>query len=219
MFDGLSGRGSSPGADPHDCAAARLDAQHQAVRDIADWLQKVPPVARGSHCTVTLTFSFPPCTETRPSGRAPAFHATCRWTGSVASASEPVPPPAGKTSAFAPSSRFTLLSDQYYEAAGTARGEDTIGHTHACADAQKKAHHQAMESIAKAGLCDQEDSAMRIIVSFAAPAPALIGGGRYGIGGFEAICDWNLIIEAVGPIPGDPLSPALGPTVASGSAH
>lgn len=217
MFDGLSGRGSSPGADPRDCPAARLNAQHQAVRDIADWLQKVPDCSHGSFRTVTLMFSFPPCTETNAVGGRSMFHASCRWTGTVTSASQAVTSPAGKTSAFAPSSRFTLLSDQFYEAAGSARGEDTIGHTRACADAQKNANHQAMESIAKAGLCDQEGAAMRIIISFGPPTPALLGGGRYGIGGFEAVCDWNLIIEAVSPNPADSESAALGSKVISGS--
>lgn len=216
MFDGLSGRGSSPGVDLHDCAAARLGAQHQAVRDIADWLQKVPDCSRGSFRTVTLTFSFPPCSEAKALSGRSTIHATCRWTSSATCASEAVASPAGKSSAFAPSSRFTLLSDQFYEAAGSARGEDTISHTRACADAQKKAHHQAMESIAKAGLCDQEGFVMRIVISFGPPTPALLGGGRYGIGGFEAICDWNLIIEAVSPSQEDSPSSAFGSKVVSG---
>ncbi len=215
MFDGLSGRGSSPGADPRDQAAARLDAQRQAFRDIGDWLERVPETARDSFCTITMTLSFPPCTQ-REASAVSVIRAICQWATALTSTAQAIIPPAGKTSAFAPSSRFTLLDDQYYEAAGTARGEDTISQNRACADARKRAHHQAMESMAKAGLCDRKDAALRIVMSFAPPVPALLGGGRYGISGFEAICDWNLVIEAVHPDP-DAQNAGVHSTLASGS--
>lgn len=217
MFDGLSGRGSSPGIDPHDPAAARLDAQRQAVRDMADWLEKAPDCARGSFCTLTLNLSFPPSTGTGIFRGMQVIRASCQWTASVAPTPGPVAPPAGKTSAFAPSSRFTLLGDQFYEASGTTRGEDTISQNRACADARKRARHQAMESAAKAGLCDRDDFVMRMTISFSPPAPALLGGGRYGISGFEAVCEWNLVIEAVAPEPAEASSPGAAGAAASGS--
>jgi hypothetical protein len=213
MLDSYSSRGSSHGADARDGAAARLDAQHQAFRDMADWFEKVPDSAHDSFFTVTLTLGFALCREKANTGAA-AVRASCRWTASAAPAPGAVTPPAGKTSAFGPSSRFTLLGDQYYEAAGTARGEDNVSYSRACTDARKKARHQAMESASKAGLCDREDWAMQIAMSFAPPVPALIGGGRYGINAFEAVCEWNLIIEAVSSAAGDPDSAG---TVASGS--
>lgn len=199
MFDSHSGRGSSPGTDPHDCAAARLNAQHQAIRDISEWFDEVALSADGSFCTVTLTLAVSPCAEKPALLGVPVVSASCHWTAAVASTPEAVTPPGAKTSAFNPASRFTLLSDQFYEAAGSARGEDLNSQDVACTDAQKRAHHQAMESAGKAGLCDREDSELRIAISFAPPAPALLGGGRYGIQAFEAICDWNLIIEAIDP--------------------
>lgn len=209
MSDALSAQGSSPGSDSHDCTTARLNAQHQAVRDIADWLELIPDFFPHSFSTLTFRLSFPPCAEKASPGRIPAVRASCKWSAGVASTPEAVTPPPGKTSAFGPSSRFTLLSDQYYEAAGTAKGEDTISQARACADARIRALRMGMESAGKAGLCDQEGAAMRIAVSFAPPAPALIGGGRYGSSAFEAICDWNLIIEAVLPLPGDPRASAV----------
>jgi len=218
MFDRLSSRGHSRGAHPYDCGAARLDAQQQAISEIAGWLDKIPDAAPGSFCTVTVNLSFAPCLVGKSAfGAIPKVRASCIWTVSAARASGLVRPPAGKTSAFNPSSRFSLLGDQYYEAAGTARGEDTISQIQACADAQKKAHHQAMESAGKAGLCDREDAAMRIAISFAPPRPALLGGGRYGLSAYEAICDWNLVIEAVRPDPGDLQSSDFAGTVTSGS--
>lgn len=215
MFDRPVGRDTSPGTDPHDCAAARLNAQRQAVRDVADWFEQAPDSAAGSFCTITITLLLTPCTAKTSIYGAPSVRAACEWTSSVASTTEPAAPPPGKTSAFLPSSRFTLLGDQYYEAAGSARGEDITSQDAACTDAQKKAHLQAMESAGKAGLCDQEDAAMRIVISFAPPAPALIGFGRHGISAFEAVCDWNLIIEAVDPAGLQP--PHVENAVATGS--
>lgn len=216
MFDSLSSRGSSPGTHPQDWTAARLAAQRQAIHDIADWFRQVPDCAAHSFCTLTLTLAFEPCAEKETA--TPTRHASCRWTASVGCTPDAVTPPAGKTSAFGPSSHFTLLSEQYYEAAGTARGEDTTSQELACADAQKRAHQQAMESAGKAGLCDREGSAMRIAISFAPPTPALLGGGRYDIGSFEALCDWNLVIEAVTPEPGDLQPNELAGSVLSDSS-
>ncbi len=215
MFDSLSGRGSSPGSDPHDGAAARLNAQRQAIRDIADWFDEVPLSADDSFCTITLILAVSPCTEKAGLHGIHSIGASCHWTADVASRPEPVTPPPAKASAFNPASRFTLLSDQFYEAAGSARGEDINSQDAACTDARKRAHHQAMESAGKAGLCDREDSHLRIAISFAPPAPALLGGGRYGIQAFEAVCDWNLVIEAIDPA--GPPSPDSADTAASGS--
>lgn len=215
MFDRPVGRDTSPGTDPHDCAAARLNAQRQAIQDVADWFEQAPNSAAESFCTITIALLLTPCTVKNSIYGAPEVRASCEWTASVASTPDPAAPPPGKTSAFLPSSRFTLLGDQYYEAAGSARGEDITTQDAACTDAQKKAHVQAMESAAKAGLCDQEGAAMRIVISFAPPAPALIGLGRHGISTFEAVCDWNLIMEAVSP--GDLHLPQIEGAVASGS--
>lgn len=215
MFDNLSGQGSSPGTDPRDCTAARLNAQRQAIRDIAEWFDEIPLTADSAFCTVTLTFAVSPCTEKPALHGLTAASAMCHWTAAVASAADPVAAPAAKTSAFSPSARFTLLSDQYYEAAGSARGEDINTQEAACAEARKRAHHQAIESAGKAGLCEREGSHMRVAISFAPPAPALLGGGRYGITAFEAVCDWNLIIEAIDPE--EPETPDVAGTAASGS--
>lgn len=199
MFNSHLGQGTSPGFHPRDCAAARLAAKQQSLLDIANWLEKVPKPANNSFRTVTLTLSFSRCTETPGIGGIAGVRSSCTWVAKIASTRDPATPPAGKTSAFNPSSRFTLLQDQYYEAAGTARGEDIVSQERACTDAEKKAHRQVLESAGKAGLCDQEDSAMQIAISLAPACPALIGGGRYTVGEFEAVCDWNLIIQAVNP--------------------
>jgi hypothetical protein len=216
MFNSHLGEGTSPGFHPRDCAAARLAAKQQSLLDIADWLEKAPKSANDSFRTVTLTLSFSPCTETAGIGGIAGVRSSCTWVAKIACSRNPVTPPAGKTSAFNPSSRFTLLQDQYYEAAGTARGEDIVNQDRACTDAEKKAHSQVLESAGKAGLCDQEDAAMQIAISLAPARPALIGGGRYTIGEFEAVCDWNIIIQAVNPARRDARPSGCGSSAASG---
>lgn len=194
----MLGQGTAPGSHRKDCAEARITAKQQALRDISDWLEKLPAPPDDAFSTIVLTFTFEPCTESID--RSGVYkRALCHWQADVAETAAPVGPPENKTSAFGPSSRFTLLPDQYYEASGSVRGESTFGQKQANAEAQRKARREAEESAAKAGLCDQEGHAMRVAISFTPPQPALTGGGRYGIAAFEAVCDWGLIVECVSP--------------------
>lgn len=194
----MFGQGTAPGSHRKNCAEARIAAKQQALRDISDWLEKLPAPSQDAFFTVVLTFTFEPCTE--GVDRTGAYtRALCHWQADVTEAAAPVGPPLNKTSAFAPSSRFTLLPDQYYEASGSARGESTFGQKEANAEAERKARREAEESAAKAGLCDEEGHAMRVGISFTPPQPALMGGGRYAEVAFEAVCDWCLIIECVSP--------------------
>ncbi len=194
----MLGQGTAPGSHHNGCADARIAAKQQALRDISDWLEKLPAPSEDAFSTAVLTFTFDPCTDGMD--RTGAYkRAHCHWQADVTETPVPVAPPENKTSAFAPSSRFTLLPDQYYESSGSARGESTVGQKQANAIAQRRARRGAEESAAKAGLCDEQGHAMRVIISFAPPQPALMGGGRYGIGDFEAVCDWVLIVESVSP--------------------
>ncbi len=204
----MLGQGTAPGSHRNDCSEARLTAKQQALRDISDWLEKFPALSDVTFSTVILTFTFDPCTE--GINRSGAYtRALCHWQAEVTETDAPVAPAPNKTSAFRPSSRFTLLPDQYYEASGSARGESALGQKPANSDAQRRSRREAEESAAKAGLCDQEGQAMRIAISFTPPQPVLTGGGRYGAHAFEAVCDWCLFVECVSPELPNPSAPAL----------
>jgi len=212
----MLGQGTAPGSHHNGCADARIAAKQQALRDISDWLEKLPAPSEDLFSTVVLTFTFEPCTDGMD--RTGAYkRSQCHWQASVTETAAPIAPPENKTTAFGPSSRFTLLPDQYYEASGSARGESTFGQKQANSIAQRKARREAEESAAKAGLCDDQGHAMRVAISFSPPQPALMGGGRYGIGDFEAVCDWVLIVESVSlellnlPAPAVPASVPLEP--------
>lgn len=194
----MFGQGTAPGSHRNGCAEARIAAKQQAIRDISDWLEKLPAPAEDAFYTVVLTFTFEACTE--GIDRTGAYtRAQCHWQAEVTETAAPASPPGNKTSAFAPSSRFTLLPEEYYEASGSARGESTFGQNEANAEAERKARREAEESAARAGLCEQESDAMRVAISFAPPQPALMGGGRYAAVAFEAVCDWVLFVECVNP--------------------
>jgi hypothetical protein len=208
----MFGNGTAPGTDRKGCDEARIAAKQQAIRDISEWLEKLPAPPEDAFSTVVLIFTFEPCAEGM--NRSGAYtRALCHWQAEVTETAVPLAPPENKTSAFRPSSRFTLLPDQYYESSGSVRGESTLGQKQASADAQRKARREAEDSAAKAGLCDQEGHAMRVSVSFTPPQPALTGGGRYTAGAFEAVCDWELIVECVSPELLNLAAPALPTSV------